>query len=332
MQLSVKNLEQFIKKHERFVLTAHVDPDADATGAEFAMLRLLQRLGKKAVIFNHNLPDSKYCFYDSEGSFHSLETEGLPPDLAPFALIILDTGDLNHIGLAHDLLYKKSLEAFIVDHHSIGMLPDCGLLIDETASATCQIIYDFYQHMAMEPELPEAQGLYTGIVFDSGGFIYPKTSPRTFEVARNLVLLGVKPKEIHSNLYEQIPASRMRLLAKVQSTMEIHFMDQIALQSMTMAMVQESLATYNDSESFVNYPLKCHSIKVSVLFKETEQRKIKCSLRSKGGIDVAAISLPYGGGGHRNAAGFLWNGTLDQIRLKLLESLEIAILEDSKTL
>ncbi len=326
--MSLRNLKEFIDRNTQFVLTAHVDPDADATGAEYGMLKLLHSLGKKAVIFNNNDPESKYCFFDPDNSFHSLENEGLPVDLQPFALIILDTLDLNHIGLAKDHLYKKCVEAFIIDHHSAGILPDCGLLVDESAAATCQIIFDIYKYFDKTPDLNVCKGLYTGIVYDSGGFIYPKTSPHTFKIAQKLVELGVKPKEIHSNLFEQIPASRMRLLAKVQSTLEILFSDSLAIQVLTHDMLVSSKATYNDSESFVNYPLKCQSIKVSVLFKETEQKKIKCSLRSKGSIDVAKIVLPFGGGGHKNAAGFLWNGSLEQIKLKILESVETAILED----
>lgn len=326
--MSLKNFKDFVGRYNQFILTAHLDPDADAAGAEYALLKTLHALGKRAVIFNSNNPEEKYLFFDKENSFHALESEGFPPDLEPFALIICDTSDLAHIGLAHDLLYKKALETFIIDHHTIGILPDCHCLVDESAAATCQIVYDLMEYLKVPQQVDTAQALYTGIVYDSGGFIYPKTSPHTFEVAKKLVEAGVRPKEIHSNLYEQIPATKMRLLAKVQSTMEILFNDSVAIQTMSMSMLRDSGASYADADAFVNYPLKCNSIKVSAFFKETEQGKTKCSLRSKGDIDVAKIVLPYGGGGHRNAAGFLWNGSLEQIRRLVLESVETAILQD----
>ena len=108
----------------------------------------------------------------------------------------------------------------------------------------------------------------------------------------------------------------------VLATLVLHFEDQVAVQRMTKDTLAASGAPYVEGQTLINMPLKSESIRVSVFFKENEAGILRCSLRSKGEIDVASIATEYGGGGHKNAAGFKTTLPLDEIERKVLEDLK----------
>lgn len=325
-------LVQFIKQNDNFLLISHADPDGDAVGSEYALLQVLKAVGKRAMILNADQASSKFSFYDTDHEIHSLE-EGfpIPSDLAEKTLLLLDTSDFQHTGRAQDLLIPHVKRLAIVDHHS----PKENALtlnayVDVTAAATCQIVYELLEALKVPLVYPTAMAIFMGLVYDTGSFIYPKTSPRTFEIAMKLTQAGVKPKEIHSNLYETIEPSRMKLLAQVQSTMRFFQNDTIAVQNLSLSMLEDSGASLDDSDNFINYPLKCTTVLVSVLVKEVGQGHYRCSLRSKGEVDISRVAMQYGGGGHKNAAGFPCpDMPLDQFMPILLELLQQRILEGS---
>lgn len=331
--MSLQKVVDYITKNDNFLIASHVDPDGDATGSEFALAEILRLKGKNALILNGDKASSKFTFFDKTKIIGSLaEGRPTPENLANWNLIIVDTSDLGHTGSVKNQIIPFVKSVFIIDHHTAPKMNQSLTYIDESASATCEIMYLLYEACGLTPSLDAGRAIFTGIVYDTGSFIYPKTSARTFEVARKLTTLGVIPKEIHSELYETIEPARMKLLARVQSSMEMVFHNQIAWQVLTKAMLKETGASYEDSENFINYPLKCNTVRVSVFFKEMENGLYKCSLRSKGNIDVSSIAISLGGGGHRNAAGYTCPAEpLEASWNFLLESLENLILEDMKT-
>ncbi len=109
----------------------------------------------------------------------------------------------------------------IIDHHTPPAQLPCAAFIDDTAAAASQIVFFLAEAFGANSTFVAASALFMGIVYDTGSFIYPKTSPTTFQVAQKLVTLGVKPKDIHSALFETIPPARMRLLARVQASLKL---------------------------------------------------------------------------------------------------------------
>lgn len=324
-------LIQFLRTNDRFLLVSHADPDGDALGSEFALYHVLKSLRKEVQILNADQASEKFAFFDQEKVIHSLE-EGwpIPEDLHQLNLLLLDTSDTHHTGKAQEVLIPKAKTVTIIDHHTLPTEARYPAFVDESAAATCQIVYEIMEALGVSLEYSMALAMFLGIVYDTGSFIYPKTSPRTFEIAMKLTQAGVKPKEIHSNLYETIEPSRMKLLAQVQSTMKLLRQDTVAFQKVTQAMLVDSGATLDDSDNFINYPLKCTDVLVSVLMKELPTGRFRCSLRSKGTIDISKVAMDYGGGGHRNAAGFpVPDLALDQFLEILLKLLHQKIIEGS---
>lgn len=305
MNLTFDQLVAYLRTHDNYLILSHAEPDGDAVGSELGLLFVLRGAGKQATILNADACPVKLRVFDPEGHLHSLE-EGypVPDDLGQKTLILVDTADFQHTRRAREVLLPFGREVVIIDHHTPPIQLACPAYIDDTAAASSQIVFELARALGCPLDLKAANALFMGIVFDTGSFIYPKTTAATFGVAARLMELGVKPKEIHSMLWETIEPSRMRLLARVQSSLRLFHGDRTALQTMTREMMESTGGTPEDSENFINYPLKCSTVLVSMFLKEARPGFFRCSLRSKGTVDVSTLALAHGGGGHRTAAGF----------------------------
>lgn len=286
------------------------------------MLGVLRALGKNAFILNADACPQKLRVFDPDGDLHSLEDgDPVPENLGSMTLIVIDTSDFQHTQGAKDRLIPYAREVIIIDHHTPPTQLACRAYIDDTAAASSQIVFHLAEALGVSIDLPTANALFMGIVFDTGSFIYPKTTAATFTAAGRLTHLGVKPKDIHSALYETIEPSRMRLLAQVQASLQLVHNDRTAVQVLTQEMLNDSGATTEDAENFINYPLKCTTVLVSMVLKEVKPGFYRCSLRSKGSVDVSSLAQSHGGGGHKTAAGFPCpNLPLAELQAQLLQS------------
>ncbi|MFP4180544.1 MAG: DHH family phosphoesterase [Spirochaetaceae bacterium] len=315
-------LRSFIERNDKFILTAHETPDGDALGSEIAMYHALRKLGKEVEIFNADPTSGKYKFLDPEKHITIIGNEedtSLP--LEEYSLIILDTSDIHNIGLVYDFIFPYVKEYFIVDHHESMENRVSKNHVEESASSTCEILYDFFVDQAWEIDFPIAQALFVGIVYDTGSFIYPKTSAKTFSIAHSLVSIGVKPNYIYGRIYESNSISALVLQSRVLSSLELYFNKHVALVTMTKEMIAECGAVYEEADTIINIPLKSEPIRVSVFLKENEKGVLRCSMRSKGNIDVARIAQTFGGGGHKTAAGFKSKWPIETLKQKVLEML-----------
>jgi phosphoesterase RecJ-like protein len=312
----------FIDRHDKFIITAHETPDGDALGSEYAMLLALRKLGKTARILNADPAPQKFAFVSADKEFEVLiRKEQIPADIGEYGLFILDVNDISNIGQVATLVLPRVKEYFIVDHHDSETVQLSENHIEQNASSTCEILYLLFREMNLEIDLPIARALYMGILYDTGSFIYPKTTAVTFQIAHELVKMGVQPNETYVNVYESNSISSLVLMSKVLATLELHYDNRVAVQTMTQDLLREAGATYEESDLLINIPLRSGDIRVSVFFKENLEGIKRCSLRSKGNIDVATIAQSLGGGGHKTAAGFKCVRPFEVMKVEILEML-----------
>jgi phosphoesterase RecJ-like protein len=165
-----------------------------------------------------------------------------------------------------------------------------------------------------------ALAAYTGIIFDTGSFAYSKTTARTFRAALSLIEAGANPHEAFRKLCENSPTGALLLQKRAFSNMAFHFRGRVASQVLRKEDFTETGTESDDTEGFVNVPLKSRDILISFLLKESKG-KTKGSLRSKGSVDVAAIARNFGGGGHVNASGFKTNMDIDKTLTAVLDKI-----------
>ena len=305
MKSGLDNLKGFIDKYEKFIISTHESPDGDGLGGEIALKELLDRLGKNSVILNSDEIPEKFAFIDIDGEVNVYSELFEPPeDLHEYALFVLDTNDFNNIGIAYRFLRDKVREVFIIDHHEGGQDKFESNYIKVEASSACEIMYEIISNFGCEISFKSAQALYAGILFDTGSFRYPKTTPKTFRIIAHLVEIGANPFTIFEQIYENNSLSSFELRAMMLASMEIYFDGKLILLKLTPEMINKSGASFTEGEMNINLPLSIKGVLAGILVKQEEGGPVKVSLRTKGDYDVGKIAIANGGGGHKNAAGF----------------------------
>jgi phosphoesterase RecJ-like protein len=112
------------------------------------------------------------------------------------------------------------------------------------------------------------------------------------------------------------------LQSKVLASLELYYDQQVAVQTLLRENIIECNATYEEAHTFINIPLKSGEIRVSVFLKENQEGVLRCSLRSKGNVNVAEIAQSFGGGGHKTAAGFKSKLPLEETKKEVLKKLK----------
>jgi phosphoesterase RecJ-like protein len=324
MPSSFESLDRFLEKFDKFIISTHESPDLDGLGATIAFRELLEKLGKHAYILNSDPTPEKYLFLDPDHEIHVFGGESsLPPGISEYAVFVLDTNDFDNIGHAYTSIRDRVKDVFIIDHHEGGGNRIESNIIKADASSASEIVYGLFRHYNRTPSFKAAQALYAGVLFDTGSFRYPKTSPETFKMAAHLVELGVKPISVYELIYETNSLSSFELRALILSTMEIHFGGRLILMKLTPEMIRRSGSSFAEGELAINMPLTIKGVIASVLVKQDLNGPVKVSMRTKGDYNVADIAIENGGGGHKNAAGYKSKLPFDETVKKALRDLEI---------
>jgi phosphoesterase RecJ-like protein len=307
----IDKLKAFLERHDLFILTTHDPADADGLGAELVFACILRGFGKQFRIINSSPIPQQFTFMDRHGLIERLDpgTHNALPEQA--AVIMVDTADMHHIGQMRDLVCRAK-EVFVVDHHEIMSASHFSGIYDPAAASTCELAVELAASMGVTIEIGAAFAAYTGMVYDTGFFAYQKTGPRSFRSAITLLELGVNPTEAYQELCENMATRALLLQKRAFASLEIHCGGQVASQVLRLEDFDWAGAVNDDSDGFVNAPLRAREIIVSVMVKESRKGKVKCSLRSKGNIDVSKIAHDFGGGGHVNAAGLKSDLNVDQ--------------------
>jgi phosphoesterase RecJ-like protein len=305
------SLVEYLKEHDDYVIVSHDGPDADGLGAAYALALALQALGKRAVPAVADKVPHKFSFIDRRGLFRSLAGGGnLPFGPLESTPIIVDTHDRGYLGKASAELIAGAARCLVIDHHEPRSMAGEFELLDASASSSCELVYYIARALGVGLPLDAAEAMFAGIVYDTGSFAYPKTGEGTFACALELVRLGVKPYELHRRMYESSSSGVLILQKAVISSLELRQEGRVATLLLKKEDLAASGAAYEDAEDLVNIPLQDRRVEVSILFKENLEGKLRCSLRSKGGVNVARIAQGFGGGGHRTAAGFTCSAPL----------------------
>lgn len=324
--MTIDEAAGFLRAHDDYLIAPHDGPDADGLGAAYALAIALELAGKRAFPLLSDEAPAKYRFIDRRGLFRNLAAGEEPPfDPSAATLVIVDTHDLGYLGQRVERFVDETRDLLVIDHHEVKTGQKPYHCIDPAASSTCELV--FLIAKALGVELPEdaAEAVFSGIVYDTGSFAYPKTGERTFACALELVKLGVKPYIVHNRMYESSSIGALLLQKTVLSSLELRSENRIAVQTLRRADLAASGATYEDAEDLINLPLQGRTVEVSLLFKENLEGRLRCSLRSKGAVNVAHVAQGFGGGGHKTAAGFTCDRPLERMKEAVLESIVRAL-------
>jgi len=308
---------ELIEKKDRFAITSHVRPDGDRLGSSLGLYWLLKALNKDVEVIMRDLAPHSYQQLPGAEAVRVTPTV----DRAYDAVFVIECSDMDRPGLVD--LEKQ----FVVniDHHSTTELFGTVNWIDSTASAVGEMIYNLCKATGVRVTKEIAECVYTALLTDTGSFHYSNTTERTFKIASELVRTGVKPAKTAEAIFGSYEWPKIELLSQVLSTARRDESGHVAWMRQTLEMQQQTKASEEDADGFVNYPLAVSEVEATALFKESSPGVYRTSLRSKGDVNVAKIAEQFGGGGHRNAAGCTLKGDLAELEQKLVPLMQDAV-------
>jgi len=306
MTILPESLLKTVRTKGSIVLATHLNPDGDALGSLFGLANILESMGKKVFRYLEKpvsplygfIPGIRHAETDLEKMLSFVRQAG-----DDILCISLDCGDRQRLGkYGPELLNIRPFA--VIDHHKGNNGFGDLSWIDPLRSSTGEMIFDLATALDCSISKEAAVALFTAIVTDTGSFRYESTSAHTFDVARQLVDLGVSPDMVSRNIYDNFSVARLHLMQKVLATLEVLHEDRIAVIRVTQDMLAQTGCKMEDTENFINLPRAVTSVEVAVFLKELPENKVGVSMRAKETCDVAEIASRFGGGGHRKAAGF----------------------------
>ena len=326
MSIDWAPLREIIERGEKFAISSHVRPDADAIGSELGLLAVLESLGKQVQIVNPSATPRHLAFLDPEGIVHKLG-EGISQETALEAdvHVVVDTGAWQQLPDVQKVLEQTQARKVVIDHHVSG--DDLGAIVfkDVTAAATGVLITELAEFLGVSPSASSAASLYCAIATDTGWFRFPNTDARTMQTAARLIDAGAQPNVLYRELYERSSPARLKLHAVVLDRVRFEFDGRLGHTFVTLKDFEQTGAHPTDTEDLVNEAMCVDSVECSFILVEQRSGKIKASFRSRGLVDVAEIAESFGGGGHRQAAGATLPRPFEKVQNAILEAFKTAL-------
>jgi phosphoesterase RecJ-like protein len=298
-------------------MLGHVHPDADVLGTLLAAGLALEKAGWSVVYGGpHPAPASLDFLPGIERYVRLPQLEG------HFDLALLT--DCPNPGRTEGLIDQARQAAGTIvniDHHPDNRRYGHVNWVDPTAAATGEMVYDLLSELPADITPDIATNLFTAVHTDTGSFRYSNVTPATFRIAADLAAAGAAPAVVSNALYERRPVDALHHLGRALSLVQVSEDGRVAWLALPEGTVPES---FIEAEELVNYPRSLASVRVACFLREVGGT-VKVSLRGKGDVDVQAVAARFGGGGHKNAAGFTMAAPLDAATREVLAAVRVAV-------
>ncbi len=300
-----------IKKAEKIVILTHEGPDGDAIGSSLGLFFALQEIGKNADVI---IPEYSKSFRFMPGINVIKDASSIGKyDLA----ISVDCAD-SKILKGYSKYFEHAKMKIVIDHHSSNTMYGDINFINPAAPACAEILIEMFDYFGIKLNKEIATCIMTGIITDTGGFCYNATA-ETFEFAADITRLGVNISEIFTKTLYTKNKANFELNKIARERMEFLEGGKVTFTYITNEDQEKAGAVQGDHEGIVEIGKYIEDVEVSIFLHEVKDKGYKVSLRSLEYVNVAAIALMLGGGGHLKAAGAYAKGTPEEIKNKVLQ-------------
>ncbi|MBR4909970.1 MAG: bifunctional oligoribonuclease/PAP phosphatase NrnA [Clostridia bacterium] len=305
--LSLSKAARFLRRHDNYIILTHTSPDGDTLGAAYALYYGLNEIGKTAGVICPDEIPAKYSYF-------AVKTE--LADLKNATVVAVDVADLKLLGSLADK-YAGNID-LCIDHHISNTSYADNLLLDPNAAAACEVVYELLVKLRVNINDITAKALYTGLATDTGCFKYSNVTAKTHIIASELFDYNIDAAEINRLMFDTKSKQLLKLEQMVLSTAEYHFGDKCILLSVTEEMQNETGCSGTELEGIALISRSVEGVLAGITLKQTGNKTFKVSLRTFSPLDAARICGGLGGGGHKGAAGATLEGTLPEVKAKIL--------------
>lgn len=293
---------RFLLEHDHFAILSHRRPDGDAVGSSAALCRGLRQLGKTAHVLVNKEVTPRFAWLhegltkpwveegDTIVSVDVASPEMLPADFRP-------------------LLGKIALR---IDHHSSATSFTEQELVDGDSASCAEVVWDVLELMGVKADRALAEAVYVGVSTDTGCFRFSNTTAHTFSVAALCTRAGARIYELNQELFETNTLERLKMQAWIVEHLELLRGGEMAICAIPRAVEEEIGVNEDDMDNISNFPRTVAGVRMAATLRETGDGETKLSVRAVPGCDATAVTVRFGGGGHKGAAGASMKLPLDE--------------------
>jgi bifunctional oligoribonuclease and PAP phosphatase NrnA len=303
-----------LRAHDRFVVVTHENPDGDALGSLLATTVALRQIGKDVVMYLAGAAP-----IPAEYRFMALDelARELPADAEERVLVAVDCAKADRMAADPGPILERAASVVNIDHHHDNTrFGDVNLIVAD-ASSTGELLRDVFAGLGVELTPEIAEPLYIALVTDTGRFQYANTTAKSLRLAAELVEAGADIHAVFQQVYESVEFAKLKLLARALERARVLEGGRIVVSNLVRTDFADVGAVEPYSEGIIDYLRAVEGSELAVLIREPphdESAKRRVSLRaSVDELDVSAIARLFGGGGHRMAAGFQSEASVDEI-------------------
>ncbi len=315
MRQAAQQIHNHLKTATKLALVSHPNPDGDTLGAAMAFAEYLQSMGKEVKIFCATPASEKFGFLKNihlvncdPGVFAELDT-----------IAVLDCGDLRYASIA-DIAKDHTATIINIDHHATNENYGHFNMVIVGAASTTEVVYNFFKINNIHITPTMATALLTGLITDTDNFSNSATSYTSLTASSELLRLGANWTIIHRSLVQNKSIAILKLWGLILSRLSKKESIDMAYTYLTIQDMIQYGINDDDVEGVSNFLNKMDGAKISLFIKETADGKIKGSFRTTSDeVDVSALAKKMGGGGHKKAAGFTTDGTIENVVDRIID-------------
>ena len=320
--MTLSQIANLILEGKKIGITYHVSPDGDAVGSVLALFNALKSLNKDCYIISKDTLSENLKFLKGSDEITGEITE--PVDETDI-VVVLDCGNLERV--------SANLKEFTgtivnIDHHLSNDKYGDVNYIDSNAAATAEIVFELLNLMGISFEKENSvikdigTCMYTSIVTDTGAYRHSNVTERTHKISAILKKIGVDNTFIYQSLFDNKDFSRIKLIGKALSNMQLILNGKVALLEIDKNFTADLGIDIGDTSDIISYGLQIKGVEVTLLLKEVEDG-VKASLRAKNYVDVRKIAEVFGGGGHIRASGIkMKNMSMEEAKYEILNEIQ----------
>lgn len=309
MGISCKQCAKALLEHRNILLLTHRNPDGDTVGSASALCSALRRNGKNACLYPNPQIEGKLL----RAAQQFFAPEGFEPDY----IVAVD--------IATEGLFPRGFEGkadMCVDHHPTNSGYAPLSLVWDSRSSCGEIVLELIKSFAVDPTEEEATLLYVALTTDTGCFQYTNVNSASFRAAAELLRLGADNRSVSRDYFRKVSYARLRLESMIYAGLEFYRGGQIAVATVTRAMLEAAGAKETDCDDLAGLPGRAEGSVLNVTIRENADGSCKISLRSDPGISSSDIAAVFGGGGHATASGCTISGSPEKAKEMLLQVID----------
>lgn len=323
MLTDIKTACEELLIHDNILILAHRKPDGDTLGSSFALLYVLQSLGKKArVLSGDGFPD-RYSFLYGK----------YVPDMSfePEYLVAVDVAGLSLLGPDAEEIFGGKID-LCIDHHKSNALFAKHTLLDASAPAAAQLVFEVISGLGVNIDSRVASALFTGLTTDTGCFRYANVTAKAHRTAAELIECGADHAKINKLMFDTKTIGAMMVNRMMIENVKLHFNGRCALVVLPADVTERFNVSEDELDGISAFPVRIEGVLAGLTVRVKEDGVYRTSVRTVSPVDASKICEKFGGGGHIGAAGCTLNGSLDDAVSRLLAAVEDEITAAEKTL